>query len=182
MIKRILAAIAGGLTLFATAATVILGTVLAAPIGVLVARALARRKNRPLSRGAAWLGAVIASFLAVPLVALGLLAMAPPGTVADIRAGMDSAQAHQKPAALPPWLERVTPPTTARQKAASEQLARSRPFTIIFGTIGIVMACSILGTIAGSIGWVASMLGTYAFTGRWLPSGEVLPVAPLAEE
>src|SRR5688500_8865180 len=103
MIKRILAAIAGALTLFFSS-TITLGTVLAAPLGVLAACALARRKNRPLSRGAAWLGAVIASFIAVPLVFAGLLLMAPPGTVASVRAAMDSAQANQKPAALPPWL------------------------------------------------------------------------------
>ena len=181
MIGRILAAVAAALTLFFSA-TFTLGTVLVAPIGVLAARGLARRGNRPLSRGAAWLGAVVASFLAVPLVFGGLFLAAPPGTAAAVRSAMDSAQARQKPAELPPWLERVTPPTTARQRAASEQLASSRPFLVVFGTIGVIMACSILGTIAGSIGWVASMLGGYAFTGRWIPSGEAPPPAALPGE
>lgn len=181
MIKRIPAAIVGALILF-FCATFTLGTVLAAPIGVLVARWMARRRSRPLTRGAAWLGAVLASFIAVPLIFGGLLAVAPPGTLASIRAGMDSAQAQPNSAELPPWLQKISPPQTPGQRAATEQLTTSKPFLIVFGTIGILMACSILGTIAGSIGWVASMLLAYAIGGRWLPSGATPPGVPLPEE
>ncbi len=106
-VARIAAGFAAAATLI-SCATFTLGTVLFAPLGVLAARAIARRRGRTLARGAAWLGAVLACFVGVPLVFGLLLTKAPPGTVASVRAAMDSAQTKQKPAQLPDWLERVT--------------------------------------------------------------------------
>ena len=176
-VVRRLAAAGGGAITLVVCATFTFGTVLAAPLGVLLARALARRRQRRLTRGAAWLGAVLASFIAVPVVFGGMLAMSPPGTIDTARAVIDSAQAQRKPARVPAWLERISPPQTQRQTAMTEKMAGSRAFIAIFSIIGLVMAASFLGTIAGSIGWVASMLFGYTITGRWLPGGDALPVA-----
>jgi len=180
MIRRIAAGIAGVATL-GLSVLFTLGTVLAAPLGVLVARALARRRSRALSRGAAWLGAVSASIVAVVLVFGGLMAAAPPETRDLMRAAVDSAQAQQqKPAKLPGWLERINP-QAAQQNAMADKLASSRGFVTFFGFIGLVMACSMLGTLSGSVGWVASMLLGYAFSGRWIRGESVPPPPPLDE-
>ena len=180
LLRRIVAGCAGIATLIFTA-LLTLGTVLAAPVGVLAARALARRRHRTLSRGAAWLGAVSASIIAVPLVFAGMLAIAPPGTADLLRAAVDSAQAQEpKPADLPDWLTRMNP-QAAQQNAVADRLASSRGFTMFFGIIGGVMAVSMLGTLSGSIGWVASMLLGYAITGRWI-RGEGSPAAMPVDE
>ena len=167
MIRRIAAGLAGIGTLIVTT-ILTLGTVLAAPIGVLAARALARRGNRELTLGAAWLGAVIASFLALMIGVAGWMAMAPPETRDLMRAVIDSAQAQEaKPTETPAWLQRINPQTT-QQNAAVDKLAKSRGFITFFGAVGLVMACSMLGTLSGSIGWLASLLLGYAITGRWV--------------
>ncbi len=170
MILRIAAAIAGAITLFISSSFTV-GTVLVAPLGVLAARALARRRQRPFTRGTAWVGAFVISLVAVPVVFAGIFAMAPPGTVAAVRAAMDSAQADQKPAEMPEWLKRMNPPAAQQQNAIAEKMMASTPFTVFILTFVGVVLTVIFGTIAGSIGWVASMLFGYAITGRWLPSG-----------
>jgi hypothetical protein len=175
MIRRIAAGAAGIAALIVTTLFT-LGTVLVAPLGVLVARALARRRKRELSRGAAWLGAVSASIVGVVLVFGGMIAVAPPETRDLLRAAVDSAQAQeqkQKPTELPAWLRRINP-QAAQQNAAADRLASSRGFVTFFGFVGVVMACSMLGTLSGSIGWLASMLLGYAITGRWI-RGEAVP-------
>jgi hypothetical protein len=180
MIGRALAGIAGAVALV-VCAPFTFGSVLAAPLGVLAARGLARRKQRPLSRGAAWLGATGAAFIGV-LIAFGVLTYtSPPGTLAAVRAAMDSAQAKQEPAELPDWLKRVTPPPSQAQEAVTDQFVRSRSFLVIFGILTAVMTCSILAALGGSIGWVASMLFSYAFTGRWIAAAQPPPVIDLME-
>jgi hypothetical protein len=180
ILRRVAAGAAGIATLIVTTLFT-LGTVLAAPVGVLIARALARRRKRELSRGAAWLGAVSASIVGVVLVFGGMMAVAPPETRDLLRAAVDSAQAQeQKPTELPEWLRRINP-QAAQQNAAADRLASSRGFVTFFGFVGLVMACSMLGTLSGSIGWLASMLLGYAITGRWI-RGETVPhLAPLDE-
>jgi hypothetical protein len=179
-LRRFAAALAGAVTLV-VCIPLTLGTILAAPLGVLVARWLARRGQRPLSRGAAWLGAVLGSFLGVALLFTVLLAMAPPGTLTEVRAAMDSSLAKQEPTELPAWLERINP-QARQQSAATEQMMSSKGFVTFFGVVGAVFACSMLGTLAGSLGWVASMLISYAIRGRWLPGAIVLPPPLLGEE
>jgi hypothetical protein len=178
---RVAAAAASVLTLLACA-TFTLGTVLVAPLGVLVARALARRRGGILTRGPAWAGAVLASFLGVPIVFALLLTQAPPGTVAGVRAAMDSAQTHQKPAEMPEWLQRVAPPGTQQRSAATHKLFTTGPMVTFFSVLSAIVVCSMLGTIAGSIGWVASMLFAYAVKGRWVPGSDPRPLVPITDE
>ena len=176
------AAAAGGIVTLVVSATFTMGISLFAPLGVLGARALAKRRGGRLSRGAAWLGAALASVIGVPLVFGLLLTKAPPGTVASIRSAMDSAQAEQKPTELPEWLQRVTPPAAQQQNAATREMMTSGPLFTIFAILGVVAFCSMFGTIAGSIGWVASMLLGYAITGRWIPGGDPPRLAPVVDE
>jgi 4-amino-4-deoxy-L-arabinose transferase-like glycosyltransferase len=170
-VRRVGAAIAGALILlFCSSFT--LGTVVAAPLGVLAALGLARRRRRPLTRGHAWVGALIVATIAVPLVFAGLFASAPPGTIAAVRAAMDSAQTEQKPADLPAWLERMAPPGAVRQQnAVAEKLTGSTGFMVVVAITGAISLTALFGTIAGSLGWGASMLFAYAISGRWLPRG-----------
>jgi predicted PurR-regulated permease PerM len=179
-IRRFAAALAGAVVLV-FCSTFTLGTVLAAPIGVLAARALARRGQRRLTRAAAWFAAVLASFIAVPIVFGVLLAKAPDGTIESVRAVMDSAQAQQKQPELPEWLQRISPPGAQQQNAATQKLVSSRPFVVVFGIIGALMVCSVFGTIAGSIGWVASLLLAYTLTGRWISGAQPPPELTTAE-
>ena len=173
MLKRVLAGLAGVLTLI-SAAPFTIGSVLAAPLGVLGARAVARRRGRVLTRGAAWLGAVVGSFVAVALVMAAVFMTLPPGFVGEVRAAADSAQAHQPPPEIPKWLERINP-AARQQAAANDRLMQNNTFMVIGGIIGSLMASSMLGTIAGSIGWLASMLFAYAFSGRWIRAGDGAP-------
>jgi hypothetical protein len=173
-IRRFAAAAVGAVVLM-VCTTFTLFTVLAGPLGVLGARALARRRGAPLTRAGAWVGAVLACFVAVPLAFGALLAAAPPGTIGQVRAAMDSAQAGEKPTEIPDWLERVTPPGTAQRSAATSEAFRTGPFMLIFGILAGIMVCAIFGTIAGSIGWLASLLFAYTITGRWIRSGAPPP-------
>ena len=181
VIQRIAAAIGGGLTLF-FCSTFTLGTVLVAPLGVLAARAVARRRQRPFTRVTAWVGALLISFIAVPVVFAGIFAMAPPGTVAAVRAAMDSAQAEQKPAEVPEWLRKMNPPAAEQQSAIAEKMLESTPFMMFSLIFGAVAMTALFGTIAGSIGWAASMLFGYAITGHWLPGGGERRVFTPADE
>jgi hypothetical protein len=176
------AAAIGGVVTLVVSATFTMGTSLFAPLGVLGARSLAKRRGGRLTRGPAWLGAALASVIGVPLVFGFMLTKAPPGTVASIRSAMDSAQAERKDAELPEWLQRVTPPGAQQQNAATRDMMTSGPLLAIFAVLGIVAFCSMFGTIAGSIGWVASMLLGYAITGRWIPGGDPPRLAPIVDE
>jgi hypothetical protein len=116
-------------------------------------------------------GALIISAIAVPMVFAWLFAQAPPGTIAAARAAMDSAQAEQKPAEVPEWLRKINPPAAEQQNAIAEKMMGSTPFMAFTMIFAVVALTALFGTIAGTIGWVASMLFGYAITGHWLPSG-----------
>ena len=176
------AAAGGGIAILFGSALITMGTSLFAPFGVLGARAIAKRRGGRLSRGAAWLGAVLASVIGVPLVVGFLLSKAPAGTVASIRSAMDSAQTQQKPTELPEWLERVSPPGAQQRNAATQEMLTSGPMVTIFAILGVVAFCTMSGTLAGSMGWAASMLIGYAITGRWIARGDPPRFAPLPDE
>jgi hypothetical protein len=150
------------------AASATWGAALLAPIGMLLAAAVARRRRRPLTRGASWIGAVAAVTAAI-IVAVGIvLALTPPGTLAQIQRSADSASAARADRS-PVWVERMKRGAgSAATDTVTARLIRSRAFVVWTGVMGGVLAVSVLGTIIGTLGWVAALPLAYALRGRWL--------------
>jgi hypothetical protein len=156
-----------GLLVVLVAAVLTLGSALAAPIGVGIAWWVMRRRGRPLTRGWAWVAAASASTLAIALAFAVLVAALPRGALENAMADAEARQDSSRPE----WVERMAP-SSAPQNAAAERIVESKPAQIYFGLIGVGLASLFFGTIAGSAGWGATMLGGYAATGRWLPKAE----------
>lgn len=155
----------GGVLILAGGAMLTLGTALAAPCGVFVARRLARRKGHQLSPIASWVGASAASSIALTII-MGIGAMLlPPGTLGQIES--ESAAARAEPSARPPeWVTRVFPQATQRPDPVTERVINSRAFTLYFGLLGLAIAFLFLGTIAGTVGWIGFQLLVFALRGR----------------
>jgi len=160
---RVVSGIGGTLVLF-VAAVLTLGTALAAPVGMLLVRRWAVRRNRYVTRVASWFGAALASSVAVALVCVVLISLLPRGTFREIRKTTVESQAHPV-VTLPRWYTRAFPQAAASD-SLTHQLVRSPAFVIVSGTLGLVIASAFCGTIAGTMGWVASMLLSYAVSGR----------------
>jgi hypothetical protein len=155
----------GGVLILAGGAMLTVGTALAAPGGIFVAGGLARRKRQQLSPIASWVGASAASSIAL-VIMLGIGAMLlPPGTLGQIESATAAARA-EPPPRPPEWIARVFPQTTQRPDPVTERVINSRAFTLYFGLLGVAMACLILGTIAGTVGWIGVQLLVFAFRGR----------------
>jgi len=165
--SRVASGLGGALVLLLSAFFTV-GTSLAAPLGVLVARAWARRKQRPLTGGASWIGAVTASSLAVVALFALLAGLVPPGS---FRQSLNAvAAARTQPSAKPPgWLAKVFPEAADRPNPAVERILGSPLFLAYFSLLGAAIACLFLGSIAGTAGWVGTLLLGYALTGRGPP-------------
>jgi hypothetical protein len=128
-----------------------------------VARRRARRKGRLFTHGTSWLGAVVASSIAV-LLALGVLvAVTPRHTFRAMREAAASAQTQD--ARLPEWMTRAFP-QAAHPDPVAQKVVNSPVFTLYVGMVGLVLGCAFLGTMAGSAGWVGATLLRYALSGR----------------
>ena len=144
------------------------GTALAAPIAILVARARARRRQRPLSRLASWIASMTGASIATVVVAGILFALAPAGTLARMDASADSARV-ERSAHPPAWVSRLRSMSGAPADPAIENVVRSRAAMHYFQLMGIIFVCVVFGSISGSLGWVGSQLLGYAFTKRASP-------------
>jgi hypothetical protein len=164
IVIRVLSGLAG-VTLFVLAGILTAGTALAAPLGMLLMRRRALRLNRPLSRVASLVGAVIASSVAALLLCIVFFAVVPRGTID----GMERQAATSQPqptVRMPSWYGRVFP-QAARADSATRQLARSREFVVVTFIFAAVMMSLFIGLVAGASGWTAAMLLVYA--GRGAP-------------
>jgi hypothetical protein len=75
--------------------------------------------------------------------------------------------ARAEPQARPPeWITRVFPQATQRPDPVTERVINSRAFTLYFGLLGLAIAFLILGTIAGTVGWIGVQLLVFALRGR----------------
>jgi hypothetical protein len=170
-VSRAFVAIAGG-ALLITAAVFTFGLALLAPIGMIAARYIVRRQNSSLTLGTSWLGA--ASSVAITLVAvvLFLVTQMPKGTFATIQHGADSASVASAKRPPPAWLERVAPGVTARTRAkpVAGNGVVTHAFTVWTLVVGGVFAYTMFAVVIGTAGWVPSLLLSFAFTGRWIPS------------
>ena len=167
-------ALVGGLVVLVVASVATLGTALLALVGMAVAWGIARRRGRPLTRGAAWWGASLgvalgfAAFMAVTFVNRS------PGTRARLQHGTDSLVAASPPVAPPAWLERIDPRGKKAVQASDSTAQRSvwSPALLAWlwmGAMFLTFMSALVGAVAGSLGWCVGMLLAFAATGTWLP-------------
>ncbi len=156
---RVLSGI-GGVAILLISALLTFGTCLAAPVGIIAARRRARRRDRPFTRGASWLGAVVASSIAVALALLVVLALIPQATLRQMQRTVAEAR---DTARAPEWITRVLP-HAAHPDPTAQQLVKSPVFVVVSGVFGLGFASAFLGSIAGSAGWLGSVLLGYAFS------------------
>ena len=174
---RVLAVVAG-IALFLIGGTVTLGLALAAPVGMLIAWAVARARRRPLTRLASWIAAMLAVAVVVGAVGTVAMASAPPGTLAQVERSIDSARVVGAAQPMPAWVERIAPGTAAAQRrSATTPFARSRAVMYWGAAMGAIFTCALFGAIAGTLGWGATALVAYGARGRWLPSHAVTAAA-----
>jgi hypothetical protein len=158
---RVLSGIAGALILL-IASLFTFGTCLAAPLGIVAARRRARRRNRPFTRAGSWLGAAVASSIAVALAFLVGVALMPRSALRELQGSVVAAQ---DTARAPEWLTRVFP-NAGRPDPTTRQLLKSPVFLGFGGAVGLGFASVFLGSIAGSAGWLGAVLLGYAFSRR----------------
>lgn len=160
---RVLSGVSGAFILLA-AGLFSFGAALAAPLGILVARRIARRKGRRLTRGASWLGAAVASSIAMAALFIALVTLLPDGTFQEMQEAAASAQAEDTTRSSD-WFSR-TFPTVAPPDTATLRLLESPEFIAIGVGIGFALGSVMFGAIAGSAGWLGTTLLGYAFQGR----------------
>ena len=161
-VQRVLAGIGGAIILLFFALFT-LGAALAAPVGILVARRLARRRDRLFTRGASWFGAVMASIIAAALVLVAVFSLMPTSPLQELQNPAVQAQADTSATAA--WLRR-TFPQTARSDSAAQEMMKAPGFLAVTLAISLLFASIFLGAIGGSAGWLGSVLLAYAFGGR----------------
>lgn len=172
--KQIAAGILGILAL-GIAALVTVGGALLAPLGIIVAWLIVRRRNRRLSRGASWIAAVAATAVALVALTTVLWTQLPADTLSQMQRAADSAQTHQPPP--PAWLERIAPGSTARAQVRQGSVGKGA--MIWFMVIGAGIGIGMLAGVVGTVGWLATLPLAYAITGRWIGSRPQDP--PFAE-
>lgn len=163
MALRLLSAI-GGILVFLGSAVFTAGTALAAPIGILVGRRLAARKGRPFTVFGSWVSAAVASSIAVLLAFALVVVLTPAAEWREMQDAVATAQA-QDTTPLPEWMTRVFP-QAAKPDPVTQKVVGSPAFTIYFGIMGVVIASTFFGAIAGSAGWLGTFLLRYAWRGR----------------
>ncbi len=138
------------------------GTALAAPVGIGLTRWVLRRRGRALSRLGSFAAAVSAGAVVIALAFLLIFINLPEGALTDALAAAESAE----PPPQPEWLERFAP-YSAPSDPSIERIVTSKPATLYFGLIGVGLACLLLGSVVGSLGWAVTFLLGYAVCGRW---------------
>lgn len=159
-----------GAALLTIVAKYTFGLALLAPIGMIAARYIVRRQNSNLTLGTSWLGAASSVAVTLVTIVLFLVTQMPRGTFASIQRGTDSASVASAKVPPPAWLERIAPGTTARARAKPASRTVTHAFTIWTIVVGGVFAYSVFAVVIGTAGWVPSLLLSFAFTGRWIPT------------
>jgi hypothetical protein len=172
---RVAAALVGLAALLVTS----LGTAggaFVATVGMAAAYAIAKRKGRPLTLGASWIGAVTAAGLAIFTVASLTFYLLPPGTLTKIQRSYDSTLVAGRTVPPPPWMERMAPGSSVRTRQLAGHPGLERGFNIWIGAMSAVMFWAITSIFVGTIGWACGLLLAFALAGRWLP--RTVPLAP----
>ena len=156
-ISRVAAGLAGCVLLL-VGATFTFGVAVGALLGVVLVWWIQRQRGRRLTRLGAWIVATSTAAVLIMIGAALLFAMLPEGALAEAMAAARTAE----PPPQPDWLERLAPADTA-----TDRIVTSRPVTVYFGLLGASIAVLIMGSIAGTLGWAASLLVGFAVRGYW---------------
>ena len=171
--RRVIAGIVGVLLALLALGTT-LGLGLTAFLGVAVAWRLARRRSRPLTRGAAGKGAIAGAVGGFALLLGGIMLALPAGSFASLQrdaAAQASVQAKEPPPELPAWM-RSTPEAARAAEAQQAQVAAMTGSPAFFGAVlgmsGFLFV-AVFGGVIGVASWGATLLLAYAIRGRGLP-------------
>src|SRR5258705_7806231 len=149
----------GGLIILLASGLFTLGSSLAAPIGFWLASRRARGRGRPLTRLASWLSAVFASIIVFGLGLLLLAAILPSDAWEEMKKSATEARAAQDTVSPPAWTK--TLPQAAQSDSLVKKVASSPGAFVVMLGIGVFFTCIAFGAIAGSAGWVATVLLRY---------------------
>ena len=155
------------------------GVSLVAMLAIGIAWAVARRRKRPLTRGVSWLVGVGTVGTIILIVAAISMTRIPKRAFTELGRTIDSTAAAPPPP-TPEWVRRVAP-QAQHPNPITDSIVRSRAFTIWAMVMGGLFVVGLLAAYAGSLGWVAAMLGVYAATGDWFPRSEPVGPPPLGE-
>jgi hypothetical protein len=133
-----------------------LGASLIAPFGIFLGRRIALRKGRPFTGLSSWLWAVGASMVVVIGVFMIVISLIPSEQWQEIQREIAKAQANPPP--NPSWMPKPDSLTT--------QLVHSPTFAMVTGGLGAIIGLALFGAIAGTLGWMATVLLGYAVRGR----------------
>lgn len=160
-----IAAFLGAVVILIGGAAVSVGMVMLAPLGMLLAAYVWRRRGRVLPVVGHWLSAM--AMVAVLFLAfVGLIAaIVPSGTWSTVQHSTDSARVASAHTPPPAWIERMYP---GASKAAAQNATAQSPttqtvvmaYTMGFGGLIVVV-------VLGTIGWIGGMLLGLAVEGRW---------------
>ena len=159
LVLRLFSGIAGA-ALLVGSAPLTLGAALFAPFGMFVGRRVTERRGRPFTGLASWVSAALGSGLAIVVALVLAFAFMPDSTWKEIHESTVTAQSQQSSGGGPNWM---------RPDPATEKIITSPAFTIGVLIIASVFAGIFLGAIAGTPGWLAMLLLSYAIRGRTRP-------------
>ncbi len=160
VLARVAAGVGGALVLLVFALFTI-GTVLAAPVGVLVAHLVSKRRRRVLTPGRSWMAAAIATALAVIALLVVYVTVISPTALHDFNQA--AAADASKPAPPPDWIARLAPPASRQPNPVAQRIFHSTVFVDYLMLMALfVMAC-ISGAVIGTVGWAGTEALRYAF-------------------
>ncbi|HUF28922.1 MAG TPA: hypothetical protein VMM18_18215 [Gemmatimonadaceae bacterium] len=168
-----LAAAAGGAATLVLATVFTFGTALGAPLGMAIASGLRRRRGAHLTRLAGWIAGVTGAAAVALSYAVVALSLAPDGIMDSVReeAAAEQQRAREQPTRVERALERFQQRNAATEamERRAEAMVESDTFFWMVTMIGLAIASVMVGLVAGSIGWGASVLLMYAVRGRAPP-------------
>ena len=156
------AAFLGGLCILIVAMVISLGTVVFAPLAMLIVAKVQRSRGRVLSVLGHWLTAVASVMALLALIGTISASVIPKASFDKFQRQSDSLSANRPP---PAWIERMAPGTTKRvAEAKRKQSPTAETLGMAFGAAFVVV---FFGLIFGSIGWVGGALIALAVKGYW---------------
>jgi len=162
IVLRVLSGVAGLVVLLGSALFT-LGSALAAPLGMFVALRRARRKGRPLTRGASWFSAIIASTIMLFVGLIVLFSFLPRSAWQEMQQGATEARVNPDTANMPAWMKSM--PRSAQSDSMANKLETNPGFVLVAFALGIAFTCIFLGAIGGTTGWIGAVLLRFALWG-----------------
>lgn len=174
MALRFLAGVAGAIALLG-ALVLSAGLLLTALVGMAVTAVVLRRRGRPLTRVAGWLGAASGAAITVAVLLTVILAVTSENLVEEMQKIAEHEELRE-----PTAFERAVERLAARDAASiaverqMESFTSSGPFMWVTIILTAAMASVFAGLIVGTAAWICVVLLMFAVTGRWPPGARDL--------